>query len=82
LSAATALVGLMGIYISGALSSSRRGLAVASAMTVVYGLLYALILSEDYALLMGAITLFAALAAVMVATRKIDWYRLKSGEVA
>jgi inner membrane protein len=43
---------------------------------VVYGLLYALILSEDYALLMGAITLFAALAAVMLATRKIDWYRL------
>ena len=69
---------LMGAYISGALRSSRRGLTVASAMSVVYGLLYALILSEDYALLMGAITLFAALAAVMLATRKIDWYRLGS----
>ena len=41
---------------------------------LVYGLLYALILSEDYALLLGAITLFAALAAVMIVTRKIDWY--------
>jgi inner membrane protein len=76
--AAAALVTLMGIYVSGALHSSRCGVAVGSAMTVVYGLLYALILSEDYALLMGAITLFAALAAVMVATRKIDWYRLGS----
>jgi inner membrane protein len=38
--------------------------------------LYALILSEDYALLMGALTLFAALAAVMIVTRRIDWYRL------
>lgn len=78
--AAVALVALMGIYVSGALRSSRRGLAVASAMSIVYGLLYALILSEDYALLMGAITLFAALAAVMVATRRIDWYRLGSSE--
>jgi inner membrane protein len=75
-SAALALVLLMGAYISGALRSSRRGLIVAGAMSVVYGLLYALILSEDYALLMGAITLFAALAAVMMATRRIDWYRL------
>jgi inner membrane protein len=38
-------------------------------------LLYALVLSEDYALLLGAITLFAALAAVMLATRRINWYR-------
>jgi inner membrane protein len=75
-------VSLMGAYISGALRSSRRGLAVACAMSVVYGLLYALILSEDYALLMGAITLFAALAAVMIATRKIDWYRLGSSTVS
>jgi inner membrane protein len=74
--AAAALVALMGMYISGALRSGRRGLVVASAMSVVYGLLYALILSEDYALLLGALTLFAALAAVMIATRKIDWYRL------
>ncbi len=76
--AALALVLLMGAYISGALDSVRRGLAVATAMSVVYGLLYALILSEDYALLMGAITLFAALAAVMLATRKVDWYKLGS----
>lgn len=74
--AAAALVALMAVYISGALRSTRRGVAVATAMSVVYGLLYALILSEDYALLLGAITLFAALAAVMIATRKIDWYRL------
>lgn len=76
--AATALVSLMGIYISGALRSTRRGIIVAAAMSLIYGLLYALILSEDYALLMGAITLFAALATVMIATRRIDWYRLNT----
>ena len=76
--AAIALVTLMGAYISGALASRCRGMVVATAMSVVYGLLYALILSEDYALLMGAVTLFASLAAVMLATRKIDWYRVSS----
>ena len=45
-------------------------------MSGVYALLYALVLSEDYALLLGAIVLFAALAAVMLATRRIDWYGL------
>lgn len=74
--AALALVLLTGFYIAGALRSSRRGFVVGTAMTGVYGLLYVLVLSEDYALLLGAITLFAALAAVMLVTRRIDWYRL------
>ncbi|HEY8538494.1 MAG TPA: cell envelope integrity protein CreD [Steroidobacteraceae bacterium] len=80
--ATAALVSVMGVYISGALRSARRGLVAATAMTVVYGLLYALIVSEDYALLMGAIALFAALSAVMLTTRKIDWYAVRSGERA
>jgi inner membrane protein len=78
---ALALVVLMGIYIAGALRSRRRGLVIAAAMSLVYGLLYTLILSEDYALLMGAMTLFVALAAVMIATRKIDWYRTGTSPV-
>jgi inner membrane protein len=45
-------------------------------MALIYGVLYVLVLSEDYALLLGAITLFAALAAVMLVTRRLDWYRL------
>ena len=32
--------------------------------------------SEDNALLMGALILFAALAVVMMLTRRMDWYRL------
>lgn len=75
--AATALVLLIGLYIAGALRSSRRGLVAGGAMALVYGLLYMLVLSEDYSLLLGAIILFVALAAVMLATRRIDWYQLK-----
>jgi inner membrane protein len=32
--------------------------------------------SEDNALLMGTLLLFAALAAMMLATRRLDWYRI------
>lgn len=76
--AAIALVLLIGIYIAGALRGSARGLIAAAAMSATYGLLYVLVLSEDYALLLGAIVLFAALAAVMLVTRRIDWYRINS----
>jgi len=74
--AGVALVLLIGLYIAGVLRSSARGIIAGGAMAAVYGLLYVLVLSEDYALLLGAIVLFAALAAVMLVTRKIDWYRL------
>lgn len=80
--AATALVLLIGSYIAGALRSSRRGLVAGAAMGVVYGLLYMLVLSEDYSLLLGAIILFAALAAVMLATRRIDWYQARAADQA
>jgi len=71
---ALALILLIGIYIAGAFRSRKRGVFAGTAMSAVYGLLYVLVLSEDYALLLGAITLFVGLAAVMLVTRKIDWY--------
>lgn len=80
--AATALVLLIGAYMGGALRNRARGFTVGTAMAAVYGLLYVLVLSEDYALLLGAIVLFAALAAVMLVTRKIDWYRLSEPATA
>jgi len=71
---AAALAALIGIYLAGALRRRQRGIVAATALAVVYGLLYALVISESYALLMGAIVLFTALATVMVTTRHVDWY--------
>ena len=73
-SAAAALVALIGVYLAGALKRRQRGAVAASALGGVYGVLYALVISESYSLLMGAIVLFAALAAVMIVTRNFDWY--------
>jgi inner membrane protein len=32
--------------------------------------------AEDYALLAGSVLLFGLLAALMIATRRVDWYEL------
>ena len=44
------------------------------ALAVVYGLLYGLVVSEEYSLLMGALALLAVVAVLMYLTRKVDWY--------
>ena len=36
--------------------------------------MYVLLTLEDYALLAGALVAFLAIAATMIATRRIDWY--------
>ena len=43
------------------------------ALAGLYALLYGLLGSEDYALLMGSVLVFALLAAVMIFTRRVDW---------
>jgi len=72
--AAGACVTLLGYYVGHVMKSLRRGAAFAAALASLYGLLYVLLRSEDHALLMGSILVFAALAATMVATRRVDWY--------
>ena len=74
--ASTSCLGLLGVYLSHALRSPGRGWGFAGALAGMYGALYALLVSEDNALLMGTLMLFLALAALMIGTRKIDWYAL------
>lgn len=74
LCAAAALCTLMGIYLAGVLRSRKAGVLSAGIFGLVYGLLYLLVTSEDYALLAGSLSLFALLATVMLITRRVDWY--------
>lgn len=74
--AATACVLLLGYYASHMLGSLRRGLPFGAGMALLYGLLYVLLQLEQTALVVGAVALFAVLAAVMVLTRRTDWYGL------
>ena len=51
----------------------------ATLLTLLYGVLYLLLASENNALLMGSLLLFGILAAIMWLTRKVDWYDLGGG---
>lgn len=73
---AGACVLLIGTYLAGALGGQRHGMGFGGGIAVLYAVLYGLIKSEDNALLMGSLLLFAALGTTMLATRKIDWYRI------
>jgi len=76
LAAAIACVGLIGFYLGHVLRSRARGLGFAAILGLLYAALYGLLVSEDNALVLGAGLLFAILAAIMVATRKVDWYQV------
>jgi inner membrane protein len=74
--ASSACILLIGFYLSHVLRDWKRGFGFGTGLTVLYGVLFGLLRSEDNALMMGSILLFAVLSIVMIATRKVDWYRL------
>lgn len=77
--AATACVLLLGYYASHMLGSLARGIPLGAGVALLYGLLYVLLQLEQTALAVGAIALFLVLTAVMVLTRKVNWYGLTQG---
>ncbi|HEU4959242.1 MAG TPA: cell envelope integrity protein CreD [Sphingomonas sp.] len=72
--AAGAIVGLLTAYSAAVLRSKGRAGAVAALLAALYAVLYVLLGLEAYALLIGSVLLFVALAAVMWLTRRIDWH--------
>ncbi len=75
--AACLSLGLVTSYAGKITGSRKQGAAVAGLLAAIYGYLYVTLLSEDSALLLGSLVLFLALAAIMYATRNIDWYALQ-----
>jgi inner membrane protein len=73
--ASAACVGLIGFYVSAVLHSALRGAGFAAMLALLYAALYGLLVSEDNALALGSGLLFVVLAAIMIVTRRLDWYR-------
>lgn len=65
---------LLAYYGAHVLQGWRAGLVFGAGIGVLYALLYLLLRSEQSALVLGSVLLFAVLAGVMVVTRRIDWY--------
>jgi inner membrane protein len=74
LAASGACIGLLGFYLSFVFRSVRLGGGFAGLLAMLYAALYGLLLSEDKALMLGSLLLFAILACIMLVTRRIDWY--------
>lgn len=71
---------LLGSYLAHVLQRARRGWGFAAALGLLFAVLYGLLASEDNALLLGSLLTFGGLAAVMLGTRRLNWYALSEGE--
>ncbi len=71
-SAAAVSLLMVGLYSWSVLRSGPRALLVSGLLAGVYAYLYLVVQMEDFALLAGTGALFAVLAAVMFATRRLD----------
>lgn len=71
---ALATTALITVYVVAFTKRSAHAMAVAALVVAEYLVLFVALQSEDYALLIGSLGLFAMLGAVMLATRRIDWY--------
>lgn len=75
--AAFGSVSLISFYLINVLRNSKIAAMFAGLLTLLYFTLYIIVSAEDFALLMGSTLVFIVLAAVMMATRNIDWYQVE-----
>jgi inner membrane protein len=74
--AAATTVAMVGGYAAAVLAQRRAGIVLGGLLGLIYALLYGLVRSEDYALLMGSLALLATVTALMYLTRRVDWYAM------
>jgi inner membrane protein len=73
---------LITFYSAAILRGRGRAAAIGVLLTCVHSVLYVVLRMENFALLAGTATLFAALAAVMYFTRNVDWHGNDAGKGA
>jgi len=77
LAAAGAATALVTGYSAAVLGSRLRAALIGLELAVIYGFLFITLQLQDYALVFGSAGLFAALAIVMFATRRVNWYEAR-----
>lgn len=71
--AGIATIGLIGWFVKSLLQSSRLSLLLSFILVLLYTYVFTTLQLQDYALLIGSIGLFLALATVMFFSKKIQW---------
>jgi inner membrane protein len=72
--AGCATVGLLAANVAWVFAKRAHGMRALAVFVPLYSFIYVLLRLKDYALLVGAVASFAAVAAAMYLTRSIDWY--------
>jgi inner membrane protein len=81
--AAAACVLLIGFYAKSVFGGGwARAMPAMAGLGVLYAVLYVVLQSEQHALLAGSLLIFAALAGVMLLTRRVNWNALASRTTA
>ena len=71
--ASIATIGLIAWFVKGVLSSFRLTTVLSIVLLFVYTYMFTILQLQDYALLLGSIGLFIALAIIMHFSKKIEW---------
>jgi inner membrane protein len=71
--AGISVIGLISLYSKSILNKWKFTLFISSSLSILYTFIFVIIQLDNYALLVGSIGLFLILAAVMYASRKIEW---------
>ncbi len=69
-----AIIILISLYSKTIFKENRLMALLAGILIILYGFLFVILRSEDYALLIGSIGLFIVLCVIMYLSRKIKWY--------
>lgn len=77
LAASVACVSVLTVYVRSMVGKMKIAIGFGCAISVLYGALYCILLSEQYALVLGSGLLFTILAVTMFLTRNVDWYALE-----
>lgn len=76
LAATAATIVVISLYLRQVLKSTGRAFAFGGLLVLLYGVLFALLQSEDHALVAGSALVFGLMALIMLLTRNVDWYAI------
>jgi inner membrane protein len=74
----TATILLLALYLASIFKRRKTTIGFTIGLSILYAYIYFLIQLEEMSLIFGSVAFFIVLATIMMATRKVNWYKLSS----
>lgn len=74
--ASALVIGLITVYVAAVFKTRKLTILVSLLLTIIYFFIFVILQLQDFALLVGSLGLFGALASLMYLSRHINWYEL------